>query len=61
MRFRIGGITVMLRGILGGKQNKKIVNTNKKRSSLFILSKRNDDLIVMQNAWFEFRQVLRLY
>ena len=29
MRFRIDGITVMLRGILGGKQKKKIVNTNK--------------------------------
>ena len=29
MRFRIDGITVMLRGILGGKQMKKIVNTNK--------------------------------
>ena len=29
MRFRIGGITVMLCGILGGKQSKKIVNMNK--------------------------------
>ena len=29
MRFRIDGITVMLRGILGGKQKKKIINTNK--------------------------------
>ena len=27
MRFRIDGVTVMLRGILGGKQMKKIVNT----------------------------------
>ena len=29
MRFRIDGMTAMLRGILGGKQKKKIFNTNK--------------------------------
>ena len=29
MRFRIDGITAMLRGISGGKQKKKIVHANK--------------------------------
>jgi len=41
----------MARGISGGKQKIK-----KSRSTLFIVSKRNDDLMVMQNVRFEFRQ-----
>ena len=49
--FRIDGIKAMSRGILD-----KICQCLKSRSTLFILSQRNDDLIVMQNVRFEFRQ-----
>ena len=35
----------------------KICQCKKSRLSLFILSKREDDLIVMQNVQFKFRQV----
>ena len=35
----------------------KICQCKKSRSSLFILSKREDNLIVMQNVQFKFRQV----
>ena len=41
----------MSRSISGGDQKVK-----KSRSTLFILSKRNDDLMVMENVRFEFRQ-----
>ena len=41
----------MSRGISGGDQKVK-----KSRSTLFILSKRNEDLMVMENVRFEFRQ-----
>ena len=34
----------------------KICQCKKSRLSLFILSKREDDLIVMQNVQFKFRQ-----
>ena len=49
MRFRIDGIKAMSRGIPGGKQVIKFTHTVS-RSTLFILSKRDDDLIVMQNV-----------
>ena len=55
-RFRIDGIKAMSRSISGGKQKGKICQCKKSRSTLFIVSKRNDDLIVMQNVRFEFRQ-----
>ena len=45
------------RGISGVKKKEKNYQyEKKKRSTSFILSKRNDDLIVMQKAWFESRQ-----
>ena len=55
------GIKAMSRGISGGKQNGKICQCKNSRSTLFILSKRNDDLIVMLNVRFEFRQNKRHY
>ena len=39
----------------------KICQYELSRSNLLILSKRDDDLIVIQNVQFEFRQVLRHY
>ena len=39
----------------------KICQCQKSRTTLFILSKRNDDLIVKQNVRFEFRQNQRHY
>ena len=36
---------------------KKICHCKKSRLSLFILSKREDDLVVMHNVQFKFRQV----
>ena len=49
--FRIDGIKAKSRGISWGKQNIKFANArNRSRSTLFILSKRNDDLMVMQNV-----------
>ena len=38
-----------------GQTKEKICQCEKKRSTLSILSKRNDDLIVMQNVRFFFR------
>ena len=60
-RFRIDGIKAMSRGISGGKQKIKFAKFEKSRSTLFILSKRNDDFfvkIVIQNLrlFLEFRQ-----
>ena len=46
-RFRVDGSKAMSRGILGGKQVTKFANT-----SLFIPSKRDDDLIVMKKGKF---------
>ena len=45
----------------GGGTSENIYQYEKSRSSLSILLKRDDDLIVMQNIAFEFRQVLRHY
>ena len=45
----------------GGGTSENIYQYRKSRSSLSILLKRDDDLIVMQNIAFEFRQVLRHY
>ena len=41
----------MSRGVSGSKQKEKFASTNK--------DSRVYDLLVMQNIWFEFRQVLR--
>ena len=41
---------------LHGQTKDKINQCEKSRSTLFILSERNDDLIVMQNVRIEFRQ-----
>ena len=51
----------MPRGISGGNQVIKFANMNKSQSSLFILLKRDDDLLVMQNDKLDFRQVLCPY
>ena len=51
----------MSRGISGGQTKDKICECEKSRSILFILSKRNDDLIVVQNVRFEFGQNLGHY
>ena len=40
----------------GQKKRDKICECKKSQSTLFILSKRNDDSIVTQNVRFEFRQ-----
>ena len=45
----------------GGGTIENIYQYGKSRSSLFILLKRDDDLIVTQNVTFEVRQVLRHY
>ena len=45
-------------GISEGKQNKKIANTNKGGRVCLFSTNQNDDLIVIQNERFEFRQVL---
>lgn len=50
----------MSRGISEGKQNKKMANTNKGGRVCLFSTKQNDDLIVIQNERFEFRQVLTL-
>ena len=56
-RFRIDGIKAMSRGIsLRGQTKDKICQCKKSRSTLFILSKRNDDLMVTQNVRFALRQ-----
>ena len=66
MRFDFG-IKAMPSGISreggggGVGTSENIYQYGKSRSSLFILLKRDDDLIVMQNIAFEFRQVLRHY
>ena len=49
----------MSRGISEGRQKKKL-RIRLKAVEFFILSKQNDDLIVIQNERFEFRQVLTL-
>ena len=67
MRFGTDfGIKAMPSGISregggGVETSENIYQYGKSRSSLFILLKRDDDLIVMQNIAFEFRQVLRYY
>ena len=50
--FRIDGIKAMSRGILD-----KICQCLKSRSTLLILSKRNDDLIVMQMYGLSFDKI----
>ena len=58
-RFRIDGIKAMSRVISGGKQKIKFAKArNRGRLCLFSQNetKRKDDLIVMQNVRFEFRQ-----
>ena len=57
---RIDGITGMSRGISEGKQNKKLPIRIKAVEFVYSLQKKNDDLIVIQNERFEFRQVLTL-
>ena len=49
----------MLRGVSGGRQEIKFANTCNTRLTLPILSKREDDLIVIQNVQFKYRQDLR--
>ena len=66
MRFGTDfGIKAMPSGISrgggGGLTSENIYQYGKSRSSLSFLLKRDDDLIVMQNIAFEFRQVLRHY
>ena len=62
MRFGTDfGIKAMPSGISRGGTSENIYQYGKSRSSLSILLKRDDDLIVMQNIAFEFRQVLRHY
>ena len=59
-RFRIDGRKAMSRGIFKGASQKTIVNArNRGRLCLFPQNetKRNDDLIAMQNVRFEFRQI----
>ena len=55
-RFRVDGIKVISRDISGGQTKDKICQCDKLRSTLFIFSKRNDELMVMRNVRFEFRQ-----
>ena len=42
----------MSRGISGGKQNMKFTNARNRGRNLFILSQRNDGLMVIENARF---------
>ena len=51
----------MSRGISGGKQVTKLANTSNSIQVCSFISKRMNDLIVVQNIQFEFRQVVRPY
>ena len=46
------------RGISGGKQKKKLLIRQKNGRGCLFSQNEKDDSIVMQNARFEFRQVL---
>ena len=51
----------MSRGISGGKQVTKLANTSNSIRVCSFISRRQNDLIVVQNVQFEFRQVVRPY
>ena len=53
-RFRIDGTKIMSRGISRSKQAKKLANTRIRGRVLLFMQ---NDLLVMQNVQFEFRQV----
>ena len=51
----------MSRGISGGKEVTKLANTSNSFRVCSFISKRMNDLIVVQNIQFEFCQVVRPY
>ena len=58
--FRTDGIKTMSRGISGGKKVMKFANTGN-HSRVCLLSQDRATVLVLQNAQFEFRLLLRQY
>ena len=54
MSSRMDGILAMSRGTSGGKQVIKFANTSNPGRVYLILSKQDDDFIVLQNVRIEF-------
>ena len=59
-RSRIDGIKIVSRGISGGKQGLKFAYTSN-QSQFCSLFQNKNTILVLQNVWFEFPQVLRHY
>ena len=59
-RSKIDGIKIVSRGISGGKQGLKFAYTSN-QSQFCSLFQNKNTILVLQNVWFEFPQVLRHY